>query len=82
VFILITLKETGDSVRDALRVRRIHGELISNPGNYRFFLEIVNPKNKNTTHIEFEETIGKDEEVLERIREIVGENNVLVIENI
>lgn len=82
MFILITLKETGDSVRDSLRIRRIHGELIRNPGNYRFFLEIINPNTDSTTHIEFEEHIGKDEEALEYIREIVGENNVLVIEKI
>jgi DNA polymerase III subunit alpha len=78
--VTVIIKSMGDSARDALRVRRLYGMLISHPGNDKFAFYLVD--NSNGYRMEYpNETTNLDSEVLQRLSEVVGEENI-VVENI
>ncbi len=79
-FIIITLPRSGDDPRDLLRMRKVHGLLINNPGVDRFFFEIPNDKEDDITQIEFpNQTTTVDDDLLEKLNKIIGNENISVI---
>jgi hypothetical protein len=75
--ITVILRSNGDKVRDQLRLRQIYGTLISYPGNDRFTFHIFE---QDSGHfIEFpNDTTGYCQELIDRIKEFVGSENVIV----
>ncbi len=73
----VILRSTGDALRDKLRVRRVYGVLFSYPGEDRFAFQIF--ERERGYLVEFPNfTTGVCPELLERLRFIVGEENVVV----
>jgi DNA polymerase-3 subunit alpha len=73
----IVLRSTKDQARDMLHIRRIHGKVISYPGNDRFSFYIIEG-NKGYL-MEFpNDTTGITEELKNYLCEIVGVENVRV----
>ncbi len=74
---MVDLHATGDRLRDKLRIRRVHGALIAYPGDDLFALRIF--EEKRSYLIEFpNSSTGINDELLARLREIVGEGNIHV----
>ena len=69
----VILPVTGDKPRDILRVRRVRGALASEPGDVPFYLLVED------TLITFpEEGVTLNEDLLSRLRDLAGEENVVV----
>jgi hypothetical protein len=77
--LLITISETGDRARDILRLRRIHGLLISNPGEDQFAFYLPGEGNGTIINM-YNATTNITEELLARLRDIVGSENVAIHE--
>ncbi len=74
--LVVTFEATGDTVRDKFRLRRVHGRIISYPGEDRFAFYIIEPK--QTYLVEFPETTGICDELLAWLQQVVGAHNVRV----
>jgi hypothetical protein len=75
--ITVIFRSNGDKVRDQLRLRQIYGTLISYPGNDRFAFHIFEQDRGHL--IEFpNDTTGYCQELIDRIKEFVGPENVIV----
>jgi DNA polymerase-3 subunit alpha len=73
----IYLRSEGDKARDILRIRRVHGALISYPGNDRFVFYIF--EGRNSHQLEFpNDTTDLNDEVIQRLENMLGANNVRV----
>ncbi|MCJ7695474.1 MAG: hypothetical protein MUO40_08605, partial [Anaerolineaceae bacterium] len=73
--LMITLVSSGDKVKDKLRMKRIHGVLISCPGRDRFSFKVIEKKQCYT--LEFPNlTTGLNDLALNRLRRMIGEDNV------
>ncbi|RMF45605.1 MAG: DNA polymerase III subunit alpha, partial [Anaerolineae bacterium] len=73
----VVMRSTGDALRDKLRVRRVYGVLFSYPGEDRFAFQIF--EGERGYLVEFPNfTTGVCPELLERLRFIVGAENVIV----
>ncbi len=73
----IILRSSGDKTRDVLRLRRLHGLVLTYPGNDRFAIQIIE---RNRTHLlEFPNyTTLICQELLDRVRFLVGAENIRV----
>lgn len=69
--ITVTVPSYGDKARDILRVRRVHGALVSFPGEDEFFLvldgETIAFPNENTS---------VEDGLMSRLTDLVGLENV------
>lgn len=73
----VVLRSCGDHVRDILRIRRIHGMLISYPGRDQFSFYVI--EGKRGYLLEFpNDTIGINEALKARLKELVGPENVRI----
>jgi len=73
----LVLRANGDRERDARRLKRVYGLLHSYPGKDRFTMYIF--ENGNYYLIEFpNETTGISPELIHKLVELVGEENVQV----
>jgi DNA polymerase-3 subunit alpha len=73
----VILRTSGDKERDIRRLKRIHGVLRSSPGRDRFSLMIF--ENNHSYMIEFpNETTGFSPELLRKLTDLVGQDNVRV----
>jgi DNA polymerase III subunit alpha len=73
----VILRTTGEKERDVRRLRRIHGQMRASPGRDRFSFFVF--ERGNYFQIEFpNETTGISEELLRKISELVGEENIRV----
>ena len=73
----VTLRATGDKTRDVLRMRRLHGVIITYPGNDRFAVQIYERGKRyllefpnSTTHV--------CQELLDRLYVLVGNDNIRI----
>jgi DNA polymerase-3 subunit alpha len=75
--ITVLLRQSGDKVRDNLRLRQVYGTLITYPGNDRFALLIY--EGGHGYQVEFPNfTIGLNSELITRLNKLVGPENVRV----
>ena len=75
--ITIVLRTTGDKTRDVLRLRRMHGIIMSYPGNDRFAFQVY--ERGHGYLVEFPNfTTGLCPELITRLRMLVGSKNVIV----
>jgi len=75
--IWVFLRASGDRARDTLRLRRIHGMLISYPGHDRFAFYII--EGKRGYQLEFpNDTTQVCEDLRERLCSVAGVENVRV----
>ena len=75
--ITITLRNRGDKARDVLHMRRIHGTLISYPGEDHFAFYVI--EGRSGFLMEFpNDTTAYSEELRQRLNDLVGENNIRV----
>ena len=75
--ITIILRTTGDKTRDVLRLRRMHGIIMSYPGNDRFAFQVY--ERGRGYLVEFPNfTTGLCPELITRLRMLVGSKNVIV----
>ncbi len=75
--VTVVLRSGGDKSRDVLRLRRVHGLLVSSPGRDRFSFLLFEAG--HTYSIEFpNNTTGMRAEVLQKLKEMVGEENILI----
>ena len=75
--ITVVLHSTGDKARDVLRMRRIHGLASTYPGRDRFAFQVFE-RNRGFL-VEFPNfTTGVCQELMERLRFLVGADNVHV----
>jgi DNA polymerase-3 subunit alpha len=75
--ITVLLRQTGDKVRDNLRLRQVYGTLITYPGSDRFALLIY--EGGRGYQIEFPNfTVGLNPELTARLHRLVGAENVRV----
>jgi len=75
--ITIILRSTGDKTRDVLRLRRIHGTVMSYPGNDRFAFHVF--EQGRGFLIEFPNfTTGLCPELIAKLHSLVGPENVRV----
>jgi DNA polymerase-3 subunit alpha len=75
--ITVLLRQSGDKVRDNLRLRQVYGTLITYPGNDRFALLIY--EGGRGYQIEFPNfTVGLNPELVGRLNKLVGPENVRV----
>jgi DNA polymerase-3 subunit alpha len=75
--ITVLLRQSGDKVRDNLRLRQVYGTLITYPGNDRFALLIY--EGGRGYQIEFPNfTVGMNPELIARLNRLVGPENVRV----
>jgi DNA polymerase-3 subunit alpha len=73
----IVLRSRGDKARDILRMRRVYGILISEPGNDRFAFYII--ERDRGYRFEFpNDTTSISKELQERLEEVVGVGNVII----
>jgi len=73
----VQLRATGDKTRDELRLRRIHGIIISYPGSDRFAFHMF--ESGKGYLIEFPNyTVGICQEMLSRLEAIVGADNLQI----
>jgi len=75
--ITVVLRSSGDKTRDVLRLRRIHGTIMSYPGDDRFAFRVFE---RDTGYlVEFPNfTTGVCPELVSRLKLLVGSENVLV----
>jgi DNA polymerase-3 subunit alpha len=77
--ITVVVRHSGDQARDNLRLRRIHGLLISYPGKDRFAFYVV--EGSNGYQLEFpNDSTNISSELLKRLEHIVGAENVITEE--
>lgn len=75
--ITVVLRTCGDKTRDVLRLRRMHGILMSYPGNDRFAFQVF--ERERGYLVEFPNfTTGLCPELVTRLRMLVGNDNVTV----
>ncbi|HSF79972.1 MAG TPA: DNA polymerase III subunit alpha [Anaerolineales bacterium] len=75
--ITVVLRTTGDRTRDVLRLRRMHGIIMSYPGNDRFAFQVY--ERSRGYLVEFPNfTTGLCPELVTRLRLLVGTENVTV----
>ncbi|NPA93300.1 MAG: DNA polymerase III subunit alpha [Chloroflexi bacterium] len=74
--LVVTLKATNDTVRDKLRLRRVHSHIIAFPGQDRFAFYIL--EQDSAYLIEFPETTQICEPLLQRLRDLVGPENLTI----
>jgi DNA polymerase-3 subunit alpha len=75
--VTVTLNPTGDRERDVRRMRRIHGALVSCPGNDRFAFQLF--ENGRFYLLEFpNSTTGLSNDLISRLIHLAGEGNVRV----
>jgi DNA polymerase-3 subunit alpha len=75
--VTVVLRSTGDKMRDVLRLRRIHGMITSYPGEDRFAFHVF--ERGRGYLLEFPNfTAGVCDELLDRLRALVGNDNVRV----
>jgi len=73
--ITVVMRASGDKTRDVLRIRRIHGVVMSFPGNDRFALRVY--EKGHGYLIEFPNfTTGLCPELISRLKLLVGSENV------
>lgn len=73
----IYLRSLGDKMRDILHIRRVHGAIISYPGNDRFNFYVF--EGRSSYLIEFpNETTDLNDELIARLEALLGPNNVRV----
>ena len=75
--VTLMLQSSGDRTRDVLRIRRLHGTIMSYPGNDRFAFRVYE---RNRSYlVEFPNfTTGVCHELLSQLRLLVGSENVIV----
>ncbi|MDH5607652.1 MAG: OB-fold nucleic acid binding domain-containing protein, partial [Anaerolineae bacterium] len=74
--VTIVLRSMGDKVRDILRMRRIHGMMISYPGHDRFAFYMI--EHSRGYRMEFpNDTTEYNEELRARLEDIVGSENIM-----
>jgi hypothetical protein len=75
--ITVVLRSTQDKTRDVLRIRRIHGTLMSYPGNDRFAIQVF--ERGRGYLVEFPNfTTGLCPELITRLNLLIGAENVRV----
>ena len=75
--ITVVLRTTGDKTRDVLRMRRIHGTVMSYPGNDRFAFHVY--ERTRGYLVEFPNfTTGLNPELISKLNLLVGPENVRV----
>jgi hypothetical protein len=75
--VTVVLNASGDKARDVLRLRRVHGMASSYPGRDRFAFHVFE-RNRGYL-IEFPNfTTGACQELVDRLRFLVGQENVRV----
>jgi hypothetical protein len=75
--ITVVLRSTEDKTRDVLRIRRIHGTLMSYPGNDRFAFQVY--ERGRGYQVEFPNfTTGLCAELVSRLNLLLGSENVRV----
>lgn len=75
--LMVILRSCGDKSRDARRIKRIHGLLLSSPGKDRFAFMVF--ENGHFYLVEFpNETTGLTPELLRRLEDMVGAENLKV----
>ncbi|MBS1250469.1 MAG: hypothetical protein MAG431_02063 [Chloroflexi bacterium] len=73
----VTLRPRGDTMRDTLRLRQVHGTLMSYPGNDRFVFQIFEDGQRHL--IEFPDgSTDLNSELVKRLESILGKENVQV----
>jgi DNA polymerase-3 subunit alpha len=75
--VTIYIHPSGDQARDILRLRRIHGLLISNPGRDRFAFYVLERNRQHLLEFPNENTNASDE-LQARLKEVVGAENVQI----
>jgi len=75
--VTLMLQSSGDRTRDVLRIRRLHGTIMSYPGNDRFAFRVYE---RNRSYlVEFPNfTTGVCHELITQLRLLVGAENVIV----
>ncbi len=75
--VTVVLRASGDRTRDVLRLRRIHGTIMSYPGNDRFAFHVF--ERGRGYLVEFPNfTTGMCQDLLSKLRLLVGSDNVRV----
>jgi DNA polymerase-3 subunit alpha len=73
----IVMRSLGDKNRDILRMRRVYGMLISEPGEDRFAFYVI--ESERGYRLEFpNDTTDLTEDMLRRIEDLMGKENVIV----
>ncbi len=73
----VVLRSMGDKVRDILRIRRIHGMLISFPGNDRFAFYVI--ERSRGYRLEFpNDTTNFNDELRAKLEQVVGAENIKI----
>ena len=73
----VVLRSTGDKTRDVLRLRRIHGIIMSYPGNDRFAFHVF--ERGRGYLVEFPNFVaGICPEMLNRLNSLLGTENIRV----
>ncbi|MCW5875682.1 MAG: DNA polymerase III subunit alpha [Anaerolineales bacterium] len=73
----VYLRGSGDKQRDILAIRRVHGAIISFPGEDRFAFQVF--EGRSSYLLDFpNDTTGLNEELLARLEGMVGANNFRV----
>jgi DNA polymerase-3 subunit alpha len=71
----VILRSSNDKARDVLRLRRIHGIILSYPGNDRFALQVY--ERGRFFLLEFPNlACGVCQELLDRLAKLVGAENI------
>jgi DNA polymerase-3 subunit alpha len=74
----LTVPRSGDSNRDRMKLRRLHGILTQYPGNDRFCF-LVPGTNQKYTRMDFPKyPIAINDDVLNLMRQMIGEENVAI----
>jgi hypothetical protein len=75
--LMVVLRSSGDKTRDVLRLRRIHGIIISYPGEDSFAMQVF--EQNRYFLLEFPNfTCGVCQEMLDRLAPLVGPDNLRV----
>jgi DNA polymerase-3 subunit alpha len=73
----IYMRSLGDKARDILHMRRVHGAIISYPGNDRFNFYVF--EGRSAYLLEFpNDTTDLSDELIARLEEMLGPNNVRI----
>ncbi|MCK4725231.1 MAG: hypothetical protein KAT29_05500, partial [Anaerolineales bacterium] len=75
--VTLMLHSSGDRTRDVLRIRRLHGTIMSYPGDDRFAFRVY--ERHHSYLVEFPNfTTGACNELISQLRLLVGSENVIV----
>ncbi len=73
----VVLRSSSDKTRDVLRLRRIHGMMMTYPGDDRFAIQVF--EKGRSYLLEFPNfTTGITQELLDRLHGLVGVENIRV----